>query len=169
MRPPDAFSGGGGVGRGAFFRHLQCHRGPAVLAQRLATPLLPPKTACEITEHNVAELFREMAAWGHPRAAEGDPEQVQGGAEGSSEPGKPRTGAVPLRWQAGLGRSHLGESGTRTLVPGFRLRVFEVQAWIGSVSKAWTSDLPFPTSGLFFTLLFEFLSLFQLLTPFIPF
>ncbi|XP_061245295.1 dynein axonemal assembly factor 3 isoform X3 [Bos javanicus] len=46
----------------------------------------PVKTACEITEHNVAELFREMAAWGHPRAAEGDPEQVQGGAEGSSEP-----------------------------------------------------------------------------------
>lgn len=27
-----------------------------------------------------------MAAWGHPRAAEGDPEQVQGGAEGSPEP-----------------------------------------------------------------------------------
>ncbi|XP_059733614.1 dynein axonemal assembly factor 3 isoform X2 [Bos taurus] len=48
----------------------------------------PVKTACEITEHNVAELFREMAAWGHPRAAEGDPEQVQGGAEGSSEPGQ---------------------------------------------------------------------------------
>ncbi|XP_052512573.1 dynein axonemal assembly factor 3 [Budorcas taxicolor] len=46
----------------------------------------PVKTACEITEHNVAELFREMAAWGHPRAAEGDPEQVQGGAEGSPEP-----------------------------------------------------------------------------------
>ncbi|XP_070243282.1 dynein axonemal assembly factor 3 isoform X3 [Bos mutus] len=46
----------------------------------------PVKTACEITEHNVAELFRDMAAWGHPRAAEGDPEQVQGGAEGSSEP-----------------------------------------------------------------------------------
>ncbi|XP_010847587.1 PREDICTED: dynein assembly factor 3, axonemal, partial [Bison bison bison] len=40
-------------------------------------------------EHNVADLFREMAAWGHPRAAEGDPEQVQGGAEGSSEPGTP--------------------------------------------------------------------------------
>lgn len=49
----------------------------------------PVKTACEITEHNVAELFREMAAWGHPRAAEGDPEQVQGGAEGSSEPAAP--------------------------------------------------------------------------------
>ncbi|XP_017918582.1 PREDICTED: dynein assembly factor 3, axonemal isoform X2 [Capra hircus] len=46
----------------------------------------PVKTAGEITEHNVAELFREMAAWGHPRAAEGDPEQVQGGAEGSPEP-----------------------------------------------------------------------------------
>ncbi|XP_070243279.1 dynein axonemal assembly factor 3 isoform X2 [Bos mutus] len=49
----------------------------------------PVKTACEITEHNVAELFRDMAAWGHPRAAEGDPEQVQGGAEGSSEPAAP--------------------------------------------------------------------------------
>ncbi|XP_069405573.1 dynein axonemal assembly factor 3 [Ovis canadensis] len=46
----------------------------------------PVKTAGEITEHNVGELFREMAAWGHPRAAEGDPEQVQGGAEGSPEP-----------------------------------------------------------------------------------
>ncbi|XP_006064061.4 dynein axonemal assembly factor 3 isoform X2 [Bubalus bubalis] len=46
----------------------------------------PVKTACEITEHNVAELFREMANWGHPKAAEGDPEQVQGGAEGSPEP-----------------------------------------------------------------------------------
>lgn len=151
---------GWGRRTGAFSRPLPCHPGPAVLAQRLATPLLPTKTAGEITEHNVAELFREMAAWGRPRAAQGDSEQVQGGAEGSPEPGKPRTQAVPLRRQAGLGCSCLGESGTRTLVPGFRLRVFEVQAWTGTVSKAWTSNLPFPTSGLFFTLLFEFLSLF---------
>ncbi|XP_069919749.1 dynein axonemal assembly factor 3 isoform X3 [Oryctolagus cuniculus] len=31
----------------------------------------PVKTAGEITQHNVTELLREMAAWGRPRAAEG--------------------------------------------------------------------------------------------------
>ena len=85
---------GWGRGKGVFSRPLPCHPGPGVLAQRLATPLLPTKTAGEITEHNVAELFREMAAWLRPRAAQGDSEQVQGGAEGSPEPGKPRTRAV---------------------------------------------------------------------------
>lgn len=103
----------------------------------------------------MAELFREMAAWGHPRAAEGDPEQVQGGAEGSPEPGKPRTRAVPLRWQAGLGHSHLGESGTRTLVPGFRLRVFEVQVWIGRCLKPGQVASPSDIRSVFHSLNFS--------------
>ncbi|XP_059761686.1 dynein axonemal assembly factor 3 isoform X4 [Balaenoptera ricei] len=49
----------------------------------------PIKTAGEITQHNVTELFREMAAWGRPRAAQGDPAQVQGDADGSPEPAAP--------------------------------------------------------------------------------
>ncbi|KAB0346434.1 hypothetical protein FD754_011291 [Muntiacus muntjak] len=73
---------------------------------------------------------RGVSDWDlHMKLHDRDSEQVQGGAEGSPELGKPRTRAVPLRRQAGLGCSCLGESGTRTLVPGFRLRVFEVQAW----------------------------------------
>ncbi|KAG3255635.1 dynein axonemal assembly factor 3 [Ictidomys tridecemlineatus] len=35
----------------------------------------PVKTAGEITQHNVTELFREVAAWGRPRAAQGDKEE----------------------------------------------------------------------------------------------
>ncbi|KAK2489883.1 hypothetical protein MC885_017108 [Smutsia gigantea] len=46
----------------------------------------PVKTAGEITQHNVTEIFREMAAWGRPRAAQGDPEQVQCRTDGSPEP-----------------------------------------------------------------------------------
>ncbi|XP_030617170.1 dynein assembly factor 3, axonemal isoform X3 [Delphinapterus leucas] len=49
----------------------------------------PIKTAGEITQHNVTELFREMAAWGRPRATQGDPAQVQGDADGSPEPAAP--------------------------------------------------------------------------------
>ncbi|XP_017918587.1 PREDICTED: dynein assembly factor 3, axonemal isoform X6 [Capra hircus] len=85
----------GGHRHGALrgLRHRSGRRDPPEDQQRAAGQGLrlevlgPEKTAGEITEHNVAELFREMAAWGHPRAAEGDPEQVQGGAEGSPEPG----------------------------------------------------------------------------------
>uniref|UniRef100_A0A8C0KYX9 Dynein axonemal assembly factor 3 n=1 Tax=Canis lupus dingo TaxID=286419 RepID=A0A8C0KYX9_CANLU len=36
----------------------------------------PVKTAGEITQHNVTELFREMAAWGRPRNTQGNPEQM---------------------------------------------------------------------------------------------
>ncbi|XP_054395041.2 dynein axonemal assembly factor 3 isoform X5 [Pongo abelii] len=44
------------------------------------------KTAGEITQHNVTELLREVAAWGRARATRGDPEEQQH-AEGSPEPG----------------------------------------------------------------------------------
>ncbi|XP_053463135.1 dynein axonemal assembly factor 3 isoform X2 [Nycticebus coucang] len=37
----------------------------------------PVKTAGEITQYNVTELFRELAARWHPRATQGDPEQKQ--------------------------------------------------------------------------------------------
>nr|XP_054319793.1 dynein axonemal assembly factor 3 isoform X7 [Pongo pygmaeus] len=46
----------------------------------------PVKTAGEITQHNVTELLREVAAWGRARATRGDPEEQQH-AEGSPEPG----------------------------------------------------------------------------------
>ncbi|XP_012498661.1 PREDICTED: dynein assembly factor 3, axonemal isoform X2 [Propithecus coquereli] len=46
----------------------------------------PVKTAGEITQHNVTELFREVAAWGRPRAAQGDPEEKQQRASGTAEP-----------------------------------------------------------------------------------
>ncbi|XP_045059870.2 dynein axonemal assembly factor 3 isoform X2 [Desmodus rotundus] len=46
----------------------------------------PVKTAGEITQHNVTELFRAMAAWGHPSAAQGDPDEVPRGANGASPP-----------------------------------------------------------------------------------
>ncbi|KAF0883604.1 DAAF3 factor, partial [Crocuta crocuta] len=45
----------------------------------------PVKTASEITQHNVTELFREVAAWGRPRASQGHPEQVHGEGEGSPQ------------------------------------------------------------------------------------
>ncbi|XP_063656427.1 dynein axonemal assembly factor 3 isoform X8 [Pan troglodytes] len=48
----------------------------------------PVKTAGEITQHNVTELLREVAAWGRARATGGDPEEQQH-AEGSPEPGTP--------------------------------------------------------------------------------
>nr|XP_054319792.1 dynein axonemal assembly factor 3 isoform X6 [Pongo pygmaeus] len=51
----------------------------------------PVKTAGEITQHNVTELLREVAAWGRARATRGDPEEQQH-AEGSPEPG---TAAAP--------------------------------------------------------------------------
>ncbi|XP_003802975.1 dynein assembly factor 3, axonemal [Otolemur garnettii] len=52
----------------------------------------PVKTAGEITQYNVTELFRELAARWHPRATQGDPEQEQqrmsGSAEQTSAPGR---------------------------------------------------------------------------------
>ncbi|XP_049480183.1 dynein axonemal assembly factor 3-like isoform X1 [Panthera uncia] len=48
----------------------------------------PVKTASEITQHNVTELFREVAAWGRPTANHGTPEQVHGEGPGSPERGK---------------------------------------------------------------------------------
>ncbi|XP_058281929.1 dynein axonemal assembly factor 3 isoform X5 [Hylobates moloch] len=48
----------------------------------------PVKTAGEITQHNVTELLREVAAWGRARATRGDPEEQQH-TEGSPEPGTP--------------------------------------------------------------------------------
>ncbi|XP_054565947.1 dynein axonemal assembly factor 3 isoform X2 [Eptesicus fuscus] len=46
----------------------------------------PVKTAGDITQHNVTELFRALAAWGPPRAAQGDPQEVAGNANGTGEP-----------------------------------------------------------------------------------
>lgn len=46
----------------------------------------PVKTAGEITQHNVTELLREVAAWGRARASRGDPEEQQR-SEASPEPG----------------------------------------------------------------------------------
>ncbi|XP_006868360.1 PREDICTED: dynein assembly factor 3, axonemal [Chrysochloris asiatica] len=37
----------------------------------------PVKTAGEITQHNVTELFQELAAWGRARTSQRDPEPVQ--------------------------------------------------------------------------------------------
>ncbi|KAM5236296.1 dynein axonemal assembly factor 3 [Ctenodactylus gundi] len=52
----------------------------------------PVKTAGEITQHNVTEIFREMAAWGPPRTALGDAKEEQLEPAGSLEP---RTSAAP--------------------------------------------------------------------------
>ncbi|XP_045297443.1 troponin I, cardiac muscle isoform X2 [Leopardus geoffroyi] len=49
----------------------------------------PVKTASEITQHNVTELFREVAAWGRPTANHGSPEQVHGEGPGSPERAAP--------------------------------------------------------------------------------
>ncbi|XP_064436615.1 troponin I, cardiac muscle isoform X1 [Mirounga angustirostris] len=46
----------------------------------------PVKTAGEITQHNVTELFREVAAWGRPRNTLGNPKQVHRDGDGSPEP-----------------------------------------------------------------------------------
>ncbi|XP_058386276.1 dynein axonemal assembly factor 3 isoform X2 [Diceros bicornis minor] len=46
----------------------------------------PVKTAGEITQHNVTELLREVAAWGRPRAARGDPEEAGCDGGGTREP-----------------------------------------------------------------------------------
>ncbi|XP_017748066.1 PREDICTED: dynein assembly factor 3, axonemal isoform X3 [Rhinopithecus bieti] len=48
----------------------------------------PVKTAGEITQHNVTELLREVAAWGRARASRGDAEEQQS-SEASPEPGTP--------------------------------------------------------------------------------
>ncbi|XP_039100173.1 dynein assembly factor 3, axonemal isoform X2 [Hyaena hyaena] len=49
----------------------------------------PVKTASEITQHNVTELFRGVAAWRRPRASQGHPEQVHGEREGSPQRAAP--------------------------------------------------------------------------------
>ncbi|XP_019662698.1 dynein assembly factor 3, axonemal isoform X2 [Ailuropoda melanoleuca] len=46
----------------------------------------PVKTAGEITQHNVTELFREVAAWGRPRNTQGNPEQVHQDKDRGPEP-----------------------------------------------------------------------------------
>nr|KAF6409624.1 dynein axonemal assembly factor 3 [Rousettus aegyptiacus] len=50
----------------------------------------PIKTAGEITQHNVTELFRAMAAWGCGKAAQQDPVEVLGQADGTQEPAPSR-------------------------------------------------------------------------------
>nr|KAF6406598.1 dynein axonemal assembly factor 3 [Molossus molossus] len=45
----------------------------------------PVKTAGDITQHNVTELFRALAAWGYPSTAQGDPEEVSDKANGTQE------------------------------------------------------------------------------------
>ncbi|KAM6153828.1 dynein axonemal assembly factor 3 isoform 3-T4 [Erethizon dorsatum] len=54
----------------------------------------PVKTAGEITQHNLTEVLRELASWGRPGAAQGDPEDEQPEPEGSS---KQRTSGDPAR------------------------------------------------------------------------
>ncbi|XP_029780487.1 dynein assembly factor 3, axonemal [Suricata suricatta] len=49
----------------------------------------PVKTAGEITQHNVTELFREVAAWGRPRSSQGNPEQVHDAGSGRPERAAP--------------------------------------------------------------------------------
>ncbi|XP_025841027.2 dynein axonemal assembly factor 3 [Vulpes vulpes] len=55
----------------------------------------PVKTAGEITQHNVTELFREMAAWGRPRNTQGTPEQMCHGEDHGDR--EDREGASPER------------------------------------------------------------------------
>ncbi|XP_005413409.2 PREDICTED: dynein assembly factor 3, axonemal [Chinchilla lanigera] len=45
----------------------------------------PVKTAGEITRHNVTEVLRELAAWGRPRASQGNPQQEHPEPAGSTE------------------------------------------------------------------------------------
>lgn len=47
--------------------------------------LFSPQTAGEITQHNVTELFREVAAWGRRRNTQGNPEQVHQDKDGGPE------------------------------------------------------------------------------------
>ncbi|XP_007955477.1 dynein axonemal assembly factor 3 [Orycteropus afer afer] len=49
----------------------------------------PVKTAGEITQHNVTELFQEVAAWRRARATHRDPEQVQEAEGGNLPPAGP--------------------------------------------------------------------------------
>ncbi|XP_004405132.1 PREDICTED: dynein assembly factor 3, axonemal [Odobenus rosmarus divergens] len=55
----------------------------------------PVKTAGEITQHNVTELFREVAAWGRPRKTLGNPKEVHQDGDGSPEGKRPSSPAVP--------------------------------------------------------------------------
>lgn len=86
-RPVDANSGGG-VGGG--WHAVSPTR--AVPFELLATPLSSPppppqQTAGEITQHNVTELFRAMAARGCGKAPQQDPMEVLGQMDGTQEPG----------------------------------------------------------------------------------
>lgn len=93
-----------------------------------ATPGLrpcSPQTASEITQHNVTELFREVAAWGRPRASQGHPEQVHGEGEGSPQRGKRATQLTPLN--ASWAHHPPGSGGTRTPILGFRFQGFPAQ------------------------------------------
>lgn len=45
----------------------------------------PVKTAGEIAQHNLTEVLRELAAWGRPRAAQGNPEGERLEPEDNSE------------------------------------------------------------------------------------
>lgn len=58
----------------------------------------PVKTAGEITQHNVTELFRAMAAWGHPSAAPGDPDEVPSDINGTPEPAAPSPGSFTVHF-----------------------------------------------------------------------
>ncbi|KAM5208985.1 dynein axonemal assembly factor 3 isoform 2-T2 [Hipposideros larvatus] len=48
----------------------------------------PIKTAGEITQHNVTELFRALTAWGRPRASQGYPMEVLRERDGTQEPAR---------------------------------------------------------------------------------
>ncbi|XP_047567084.1 dynein axonemal assembly factor 3 isoform X2 [Lutra lutra] len=83
----------------------------------------PVKTAGEITQHNVTELFREVAAWGRPRTAQGNPEQVHQDGDGSPERGKRPSQLTPLKWEWGGkgGTSSSGQEWDPDPHPGLQL------------------------------------------------
>ncbi|XP_004647766.2 dynein assembly factor 3, axonemal isoform X2 [Octodon degus] len=65
----------------------------------------PVKTAGEITQHNVTEVLRELAAWGRPRAAQGDPEKELEGSPEQRLSGDPARAPFTLHFLP-LGSAH---------------------------------------------------------------
>lgn len=82
-----------------------------------------PQTASEITQHNVTELFREVAGWGRPTANHGTPELVHGEGPGSPERGKRASQLTLLKCELGdtVGTSSSGEEWDPDPHPGLRV------------------------------------------------
>lgn len=81
----------------AYYKHYHLGFNPT------SGPAPPLQTAGEITQHNVTELFRAMTAWGHPSAAQGDPDEVPREANGTPEPGRRGTQLCPVEMETMLG------------------------------------------------------------------